>query len=123
MIVEVTRRGTRDEYGPIPVKDKISNSLYRDEISLLKNNVEYYLHDVFIMVKEYGYQLVVIHAKQVRTNRLYPTLRTAKVAFARMYNRKSWKKGVKPRWSPLYKPQLEWLDDRIKILEDTAEWR
>ena len=74
MIVEVTRRGRRDEFGPIPVKGKIRKPLHRGEISLLKNNVEYYLNDVFIMVKEYGFQLVVIHAKQVRTDRFYPTL-------------------------------------------------
>jgi hypothetical protein len=67
---------------------------------------------------------VVIHAGQVRTNKCYAELKHAKIAFARMYNRKAWKQGVKADWTKLYKPDSQWLAKKIKMLkEHTTKWK
>jgi len=77
--------------------------------------VDYFLNHVFIIVERIGCRLVVIHAGLARTNKCYAELRHAKIAFARIYNKKSWKKGVKAEWSHLYKPDSDWWDKKINI--------
>jgi hypothetical protein len=119
--MEVTGRRTGNKYDLIPTLSKIKNSISPEKISLLKNNVEYFLHEAFILIKKNDYQLVVIHDGQVRTNKCYATLRRAKTAFAGMYNRKAWKKEVKPLWSSLFKPGSEWFAERITILESMVK--
>lgn len=87
------------------------------QVSLLINHGYYFLQYVFIMVEDTGFRLVVIHQGNVLTYRLYDSLRAARTAFARLYNRKSWQKGVKANWSQLYSPGQEWFDEKLALIK------
>lgn len=117
MIMDVMESQGRDEQVPVPGKGQIGSSSHHGEIYLLTNHVQYYLQYVFILVERTGYRLVVIHDGLVKTNKCYASLRGAKIAFARMYNRKAWKKGVEPEWGPPHKPSGDWLENKIEILK------
>jgi hypothetical protein len=113
----ITKNRGRAEYNPAPGIRIAGNSFDRREICMLLNDVEYFLHLVFIIKERGCCRLVVIHDRQVRTNKCYVGLRHAKIAFARRYNRKSWKKGVKAEWTHLYKPDSDWLAEKTKMIK------
>jgi len=117
---EITKNRGRNEYVPGPGISSAVDSFDSREICMLLNDVDYFLHRVFIMKERIGCRLLVIHSGQVETNRFYDELRSAKIAFARMYNRKSRRKGVKAEWTHLYKPYSGWLDNKIKMLRKTV---
>ena len=84
-------------YGsPRPSNNTFSNSQHG--IYELMNTIEYFLNAVWIEQKNNRFRLVVISQNRVLTDRVYATLLGAKVAFARRYNSKAWKLGVKARW-------------------------
>jgi hypothetical protein len=112
----ITKNRGGDEYAPGPEISRTGDSLDRREICMLLNDVDYFLHRVFIITERIGCRLLVINSGQVKTNKCYAELRSAKIAFARMYNRKSRRKGVKANWTHLYKPYSGWLDEKIKML-------
>ena len=87
------------------------------QVSLLINHGYYFLQYVFIMVEDAGFRLAVIHQGNVLIFRRYSSLRAARTAFARLYNRKAWQKGVKANWSQVYNPEQKWLDEKLAILE------
>ena len=117
MVSLVLRNQSSNEHHAVTRIGSSDDSLDRREICMLINGVDYFLHHVFILKEKFGWRLVVIHAGQVRTNKCYAELRHAKIAFARMYNRKAWKKGVKAEWTNPYKPDSLWLDKKIKMLK------
>ena len=119
MIGEITGSRDRAEHSPVPRIGKSGDSFDKMEICLLINSLDYSLEHTYISTEKAGYRLVVIHAGQVRTNKYYAELKHAKIAFARMYNRKAWKKGVKAEWSRLHKPGLKWWDKKINIFIQT----
>ena len=80
----------------------------------LVNNGYFFLRYVFILGENGDYRLVVIHDNRLLTDRHYKSLSHAKSAFARMYNRKSWKKGVKPEWSTFFPLGISWVKDEIE---------
>ncbi|MCK5057071.1 MAG: hypothetical protein KAT34_10475 [Candidatus Aminicenantes bacterium] len=116
MKVTITKNRGGAEYNPAPGISRTGDSLDRREICMLLNDVDYFLNRVFIITERIGCRLFVIHSGHVKTNRFYDELRGAKIAFARMYNRKSRRKGVKAEWTHLYKPYSGWLDEKIKML-------
>ncbi len=63
----------------------------------LRNTIEYYLNAVWIEHKAGSFRLVVVQHNRVLTDRCYGSLKGAKQAFARKYNRKAWKKDVSAR--------------------------
>lgn len=80
----------------------------------LVNNGYFFLRYVFIVEDDGNYRLVVIHDNRLLTDRLYKSLSHAKSAFGRMYNRKAWKKGVKPEWSTFFPPGAGWIKNKIE---------
>jgi hypothetical protein len=123
MIMAITGNRDKINFSPAPDNGLNEASITPGKICLLQNNVEYFLKYVFIFVEEIGFRLVVIHQEYVKTDTVYKSLKSAKIAFARMYNRKSWKKGVKPTWSHFNQPDKKWLADKITILEKNKEMR
>jgi len=119
MMREITGNRDRNKYSFAADIAGTGYSCSRREICMLANNVDYFLHHAYILREKVGYRLVVIHAGLVRTNKCYAELRHAKIAFARIYNKKSWKKGVKAEWSHLYKPDMKWWDKKINIFIQT----
>ena len=104
-------------YGPPPANSQKGNPGNREKICALINFPEYVLQYTFILVETNSYRLAVIHQGSVRTNECFPTLEAAKNAFASKYNRKSWNKNAVPRWTKLYEPDRDWLNDKIEILK------
>jgi len=78
-------------------------------IAVLMNSVYYFLQYVFIIASEVDYQLVVLHNNRILTDSHYETMRGAKIAFYKMYNRKAWEVGVRANWSHIYNPDRDWL--------------
>ncbi|MFC2155932.1 hypothetical protein ACFLRB_05540 [Acidobacteriota bacterium] len=112
---KITGSRGRDEYSLVPGKGNACDSFDKMEICLLLNSLDYSLEHTYISTEETGYRLVVIHAGQVMTNKCYAELRHAKIAFARMNNRK----GVKAEWTKPYIPCSEWWDKKINIFLQT----
>jgi hypothetical protein len=115
MTAKKLRRSQR--YGPPPANREKGNPGNREKICALINFPDYYLQYTFIRAENNGYRLAVIHFGQVKTNECFPTMEAAKNAFASKYNGKSWNKDAVPRWTELYEPNLDWLDDKIQILK------
>lgn len=86
----------------------------RIKLYRLVNNGYFFLRYVFILAEDDDYRLVVIHDNKLLTDRHYKSLSIAKSAFARMYNRKAWKKGVKPEWGSFFPPGAGWIKDKIE---------
>lgn len=85
-------------------------------IAVLQNAVYYFLQHVFIIIGDDDYRLVVLHNNRILTDSHYETLRGAKIAFYKRYNRKAWKMGVKANWSHTYNPDRDWLEAKHNIL-------
>ncbi len=100
----------------------MSNEQIR-EISMLINSIYYFVQCGLILnvPKDKCYRLVVLHNGRVLTDSSYKTVRGAKIAFARMFQDKSWAEGVKPEWSHFYNPDISWLNLRTKEVVDGAE--
>jgi len=81
---------------------------------ILQNSIYYFLKDVFILLQEKGCRLVVNHQGRILTDTVYKTVRGAKIAFNRIYSKKSWKEGgVKPEWSHAVDVEEQWLKERL----------
>ncbi len=64
----------------------------------LTNTIEYYLNAVWIEHKAGSFRLVVVRQNRVLTDRCYGSLKGAKQAFARKYNRSAWKENIRALW-------------------------
>jgi hypothetical protein len=80
------------------------------KISLLTNTIDYFLGSVFIIKSGSCYRLVVMHNGRVLVDEKYRTARGGKIAFYRFYRDRAWKLGVRPRWSPFFNPDVEFID-------------
>ena len=93
------------------------------EISRLNNSIHYFLQYVFIMTVEKGFHLVVIHHNRVELEKVFKSIRGAKIAFAKFFKEKAWKKDVQAEWSPFYDPDKYWIVEKNKIvLRDLASF-
>ncbi len=93
----------------------------KKEISILINSVYFFIEFVFILRFHDHYRLVVLHRRKVLTDARYRTLKGARIAFSRMFRRKSWKEGTKAQWSPFYNPDIEWLTEKTEWLDVDGE--
>ena len=89
------------------------------EICVLINSIFFFLSYVFITRIDGHYRLLAILNNRLVHERLYNSLRGAKIAFSRLYQdkTKTWKEGVKAEWTPCYTPDGNWLKEKIKIVE------
>ncbi len=87
-------------------------------ISILFNSGYYFLGYVFVICGQGDYRLVVLHSGRTLLDCRYTTLKGAKVAFAKMFNRRSWKKHVNPSWSPPFRPDVDWMSEKIEIVKN-----
>ena len=84
------------------------------KIEVLENSVFYFLQSVFLIIQEKSVQLVVIHRNRLVSYDTYATIRGAKIAFTKLYNRKCWK-DIQPQWTNRYPPLSEWMFKRMGI--------
>lgn len=114
----------RIELGERKTKHRTESSQAIDldtKISILISSIYYFLDFVFIISEENCFRLVVMHNKQLITNRTYKTVKAAKIAFSRLYGSKAWKEGLKPNWSVFYHPAVEWLNERKEIINKSFQ--
>ena len=83
-------------------------------ISVLTNPIDYFLESAFIVQSRSSFRLIVMHNKRILVDETYRSARGSKIAFSRFYRDRMWKEGVKPRWSPFYNPDSEFIDDHCK---------
>ncbi len=84
------------------------------KIIRLINENHYLLEYVFILFEEEGYRLVVNRGGEIITNKNYKTVKGAKKAFLKCHGLRSVMDDVRPKWSHVYTPPAEWLDQRLE---------
>ena len=101
----------------------ISDSLYNENnqvqdkiklISRMTNSILYFLSYVFILKESGEYRLVINHAKAKLHDCRYKTLRGARVACARLIQKRQFKKTINPDWTFFYPVDEEWLMDKLE---------
>ena len=92
---------------------QLDNQQPKVKMNLLINSLYYFLHKVFIISNGSDYRLIVIKDNQMLTDKTYPTLRGAKISFARIYSSHACRQNVIPAWSSTYSPQDGWLNSEL----------
>jgi hypothetical protein len=64
----------------------------------LLNSYVYFLGNVFIVNQGIEFKLVVVDEDKILIDKEYGTFRGAKIAFGRLFGKRGWKKGLKPKW-------------------------
>ena len=84
------------------------------KIILLENAVYYFIDYVLIILEPDAYRLVVIADGCKTIDKCYSSIKGAKIAFFRFFKHRAQQGFTKPRWSVIFPPEQEWLDDRLK---------
>lgn len=95
-------------------------------ISRLTNSMYYYIDTCFIMdlsVIAQGkkrYRLLAFHEKEKKIfiDKLYRTLKGARIGFKRNFNDMAWSDKVTPQWTDLYQPDQDWIDHMLSVVEN-----
>lgn len=80
------------------------------KISVLLNPVWYFIESVLIIRQGGKYRLLAIHNGRILMDAVYDSERGAKIAFAKSFGSKAFKKGLKAEWSSFYNPEKVFLD-------------
>ncbi len=83
-------------------------------VTTLVNAAYYFLESVLVVLEGDNYRLIVCHHEQVLADEAYDTLRGAKIAFSKLFQPRV-SIEVKPEWSPLYPPEKQWLQGKLKV--------
>lgn len=89
-------------------------------MSLLASSFAFFIDTVFILRQASGYRLVVIHNKQVLTDRCYASVRGARIAFSRIYGWRSCHEDAATNWTIFYQPCQSWLTERVEYLSASS---
>jgi hypothetical protein len=84
------------------------------KIIFLINSMHYLLEYVMIVFEEENYRLVVNRFGEIVTDENYKTLRGAKIAFLKFHGLLASNEKIRSKWSHIYKPDKEWLEQRLK---------
>lgn len=80
----------------------VMNRIRDRKISLLTNAEGFALDSAYIMREDKKYKLVVIHNRQVLTEKYYKTLTVCKNVFTNSFGDKQSKKELAPQWSEFW---------------------
>ena len=95
--------------------ESIGDDPIRGDISNLTTSHLFFVSCAFLEVVSGGFRLVVIKGKKVIKDKIYRTLRGARISFAREYWR-PWFQFKRPtEWSHFYPPDPGWVDDKLKL--------
>lgn len=108
------KTANRSLYKAPPDTGNVENQV---KISYLINAVYWFIENVFIVRDENGCRLVTIHQGRLLVDKNYKNVKSARIAFTRFFKNKTWKKEIKPFWSPFYTPNPEWLKQKFEILK------
>lgn len=84
------------------------------EICVLINSIFYFISSVIILNVNGHYRLVVKHNGKILIDKIYTTVRGAKIAFSKLFNQRGWQEDLKAEWSVFYKPDDHWLKRRCE---------
>ena len=87
------------------------------EICVLINSIYYFIGSVIILNNNGHYRLVVKHNRKILIDKIYKTVRGAKIAFSKLFNHRSWQEDLKAEWSVFYKPDAQWLKKRSEGIQ------
>jgi hypothetical protein len=68
-----------------------------------------------VVFEPYGYRLVVNRSGDIITNKIYETLKGAKIAFLKFFHLLAHSEDDKPQWSHAYVPEEEWLEEKLQL--------
>jgi len=85
------------------------------KIIFMVNSAQYLLNYVMVVFEDFGYRLVVNRAGDIITDKIYDTLKGAKIAFLKFHHFFAYNKDVKPEWTRAYVPDNEWLEEKLQI--------
>lgn len=86
------------------------------EITRMSNSMYYFVECVYIIIRKDNNRLVVMNENRVLCDCCYKTIRGCKVAFVKRFQHRTWKRNIKPAWTPAYQPEPGWLERLEKLL-------
>jgi hydroxymethylpyrimidine pyrophosphatase-like HAD family hydrolase len=87
----------------------------RKKITFMINSGRYLLNYVMVVFEDLGYRLVVNRSGDIITDKIYETLKGAKIAFLKFHHFLAHNEEVKPIWSHVYVPEEEWLREKLQL--------
>jgi len=93
----------------------------KERISVLETSIYYFLEHVFIIKERGRYRLVVIHHEKLLTDKIYKTAKGARIAFLKFWSYKAWEVDAKATWTHFYKPDRDWISEKLDFLKKTHE--
>ncbi|MCP5047624.1 MAG: hypothetical protein GY940_10660 [bacterium] len=69
------------------------------DVSFLENSIYYFVKCAFLKQEQDGCRLVVTHEDRLMLDRLYSTVKGAKIGFVKRYGDRVWQEGVRPLWT------------------------
>ena len=85
--------------------------------SILSNRNWFFLHHAMIFREEEHYRLFVCHNGKVLTDKMFSSLRGARIAFSKLYGEKCFNKDAKARWSVFFDGDPGTFDPYLPTLE------
>lgn len=90
------------------------------EICVLINSIFYFVSSVIILNNNGHYRLVAKHNRKILIDKIFNSLRGAKIAFSKLFNHRCWQEDLKAEWSVFYKPDAQWLKKRCEGIRTTS---
>jgi hypothetical protein len=63
------------------------------------------------------FRILAIHKKTVLFNRIYRTLRGARISFMKQFQKMAWSDKVVAEWTDLYPPDRDWIEKMLSIAD------
>jgi hypothetical protein len=82
---------------------------------MLINSPIFFLDWAIIIIESNSYRLLVSHKGRVDTDKIYDSMKGAKIAFIKSYKYLDFSKGYKPQWSHPYVPYKKWLRAKMAM--------
>jgi hypothetical protein len=84
------------------------------KIIRLINSYHYCLRLVFIVFEGESCRLVVYRKDEIVIDQSYKTVKGAKIAFLKFFSFMAHNEKIMPKWTHIYTPEKNWLEQRLK---------
>ena len=82
---------------------------------ILTNRNCFYIHHALILFADKQYRLIVCHDEKVLIDKTYNTIRGSKIAFSKLYRKRSFDDSIIPSWSKGIPGDLKKLDPPLPL--------
>jgi hypothetical protein len=101
---------------------EMNNQESKYPITALINSV-YFSLDYTLIVKEgNGFRLLVIHNNKKLVDKIYTTLKGARIAFHRAFKKFGYKADIETDWTKFYNPDTMWLEELSNCPENSFNY-